>query len=276
MKGNTRILVIDDEKVVCDSCRRILTGEGYDVTTSTDGMKGLDMASREDFDAVLLDLRMPRKSGLEVLRGIREQKPRTAVVMITAYPSADSAVESMRLGAKDYVLKPFTPDELRSKVHQAIEVAEAKQETGIGEPVSVPLPANILVAGAPEHAPALEAIARSEGSHVDIVDDVGEVVRKIRTGQPEMLILGLEMFVEASHDLIPAVRGIRDDFPIIVVSSEAPNELVEQARSEGVLFYLVEPFGEEELKAVMRGALRKTPFARAARDAWEVLAESFE
>ncbi len=124
MKGNGRVLVIDDERVVCDSCRKVLSEEGFEVSTSSDGLEGLDRAKAEHFDAVVLDLKMPRASGLEVLRGIKEARPATPVVMITAYPSVGSAMESAKLGVRDYVLKPFTPDELRSKVWEAIRVGE--------------------------------------------------------------------------------------------------------------------------------------------------------
>lgn len=266
MTSKAKILVIDDEKVVCESCRKVLAEEGYEVTTSTDGAEGLDQATQGQFDAVLLDLRMPRKSGLEVLQGIREQKPQTAVVMITAYPSADSAVESMRLGARDYLLKPFTPDELRAKVQEAMRVVEEREESVEdvalaegSERVAAKLPARILVAGAWEHAPALKFIARSEGSLVEIVGETDELLEKIRTWEPEMLILGLEVFAEHSHSLLPAIREIRKDFPIIVVSSEPSVKFQDKARESGVAFYLVEPFGTEELKSVIRDAISETP-----------------
>lgn len=266
MKSNAKILVIDDEKVVCESCKKVLAEEGYEVTTSTDGAEGLDQATKGEFDAVLLDLRMPRKSGLEVLQGIREQKPQTAVVMITAYPTADSAVESMRLGARDYLLKPFTPDELRAKVQEAMRVVEKREEAledvttaETAERVPAKLPARILVSGAWEHAPALQFIARSEGSLVEIVGETEELLEKIRTWEPEMLILGLDVFAEHSHRLIPAIREIREDFPIIVVSSEPSVKVQDKARESGIAFYLVEPFGTEELKAVIRGAISETP-----------------
>ena len=269
MKSNARILVIDDERVVCESCKKVLAEEGYQVTTSTDGEEGLDRAKSGHFDAVLLDLRMPRKSGLEVLHGIREHKPQTAVVMITAYPTADSAMQSMRLGARDYLLKPFTPDELRLKVQDAIRVTEERAvateevpEAKPAEPAAVPLPAKILVAGAWEHTPALQFIARREGTAVEIVGDTDEILEGIRSGETEMLILGLEVFAEHSHNLIPAIRRIREDLSIIVVSSEPSFKLQDKARAEGIAFYLVEPFGTEELKAVIRGAVSQTPFPR--------------
>ena len=269
MKRNAKILVIDDEKVVCESCKKVLAEEGYEVTTSTDGSEGLDQATKGEFDAVLLDLRMPRKSGLEVLQGIREQKPETAVVMITAYPTADSAVESMRLGARDYLLKPFTPDELRAKVQEAMREAEEREESREDvraaegkERVPAKLPARILVAGAWEHAPALQFIGRREGSLVEIAGEKDEILERIRTGEPEMVVLGLEVFAEHSHELIPAIRGIREDLPIIVVSSEPSVKFQDRAREHGIAFYLVEPFGTEELKAVIRGALSERPFRK--------------
>jgi DNA-binding response OmpR family regulator len=97
---------------------------------------------------------------------------------------------------------------------------------------------------------------------VEIVTETDEILDKIRTGETEMLILGLEVFAEHSHELIPAIREIREDFPIIVVSSEPSLKFQNKARADGIGFYLVEPFGAEELKAVIRGAVSQTPFRK--------------
>ncbi len=112
MVSEARVLVIDDEQTVCDSCSRILSEEGYRVQTAHNGEEGLRRFDADSFDLVIADLRMPGIDGIQVLRTVKERHPGIVVIVITAYSSVKSAVEVMRLGAADYLPKPFTPDEL--------------------------------------------------------------------------------------------------------------------------------------------------------------------
>ena len=267
MKRDGRILVIDDERVVCESCRKVLEREGFEVSTTTDGRHGLDTVRAEDFDAVIVDIRMPGTSGFDVLYGIKEQKPETAVVMITAYPSVGAAAESARLGAADYLVKPFTPDELCVKVRRALGAREEEttEDGRIEEPDSTVRdraaapPAEILIVGAWENADAVEQIARSEGCSVEMACNPDEVLEAVRKGEVEIVVLGMDVFQRHAHDLIPAVKEIRDDILIVVVSSDSSGGPGQDARSPRVLFHLVEPFGAQEVKAVIRGVAKKVP-----------------
>lgn len=115
-----RILVVDDENIVRTSCSRTLAPEGYEVKLAKNGFEGLKMASEERFDLVLTDLKMPDMDGIEVLRIIKEKWPETAVVIVTGYQTVDTAVKAIKLGAYDYIEKPFTPDILISTVAEAL------------------------------------------------------------------------------------------------------------------------------------------------------------
>jgi DNA-binding NtrC family response regulator len=115
-----RILVVDDEDIVRTSCSRTLSPEGYEVRLAKNGVEGLKMASEERFDLVLTDLKMPDMDGIEVLRIIREKWPETAVIIVTGYQTVDTAVKAIKLGAYDYIEKPFTPDALISAVAEAM------------------------------------------------------------------------------------------------------------------------------------------------------------
>ena len=116
-----RIMVIDDEENICKSCKASLTEDGHEVKTFNNAFEGLKQIKEESFDLVLLDLKMPEMDGIEVLKKIRENYPETIVVMITGYATVDTAVTSMKLGAFDYVAKPFTADELSVVVERAFE-----------------------------------------------------------------------------------------------------------------------------------------------------------
>lgn len=108
-----RILVVDDEPGMREGCRRILSADGYSVETADDGQSGLDLfLARRDFDAVLVDLKMPRMSGLELVEHMRRHDPDVLILIITAHAAIDTAVEATKRGAYGYLPKPFTPDEL--------------------------------------------------------------------------------------------------------------------------------------------------------------------
>lgn len=116
-----KILVIDDEEIVCLSCQRILTEEGYEVHTRLSGPEGLKLLAEEPFDLAIVDLKMPGMDGMEVLQSIKRDYPQIPVIMITGYATVESAVEAMKSGAFDYLPKPFTPDEVAVVVKKALE-----------------------------------------------------------------------------------------------------------------------------------------------------------
>ncbi|UCF06256.1 MAG: response regulator [bacterium] len=122
MIAKPRVLVIDDEPVVVKSCDRVLVENGIEVEGVTSGRDGLDRAESTRFDAILLDLKMPDMNGMEVLRRIKQARPEVTVIIITGFPSVDTAIEAFKLGVFDYVPKPFTPDELVGTVKRAFEL----------------------------------------------------------------------------------------------------------------------------------------------------------
>jgi FixJ family two-component response regulator len=120
-----KALVIDDEKIVLDSVKKILE-ENFDVEATLSGRQGLEWAVRKDYDVVLTDIRMPDIGGMLVLRDIKRAKPTMPVMIITGYASVNSAVQAMKLGAADYIEKPFTPDDLIKAVGLAIEKSASR------------------------------------------------------------------------------------------------------------------------------------------------------
>ena len=117
-----KVLVIDDEDIVLKSVNKILSEENYEVDVSSSGRQGIDWAVERPYDVVLTDIRMPDIGGMRVLRDIKRAKPSLAVIMITGYASVQSAVQAMKLGAADYLEKPFTPDQLLKAVASALDI----------------------------------------------------------------------------------------------------------------------------------------------------------
>jgi len=118
---SARILIVDDEEIVIRSCLRILAGDEFQVESVQDGREALKKIEENTYDVVILDIMMPNIDGLEVLRRVKETHPNVDVIMITGLSQVDTAVQAMKLGAFDYISKPFEPDELKLVVFRALE-----------------------------------------------------------------------------------------------------------------------------------------------------------
>ena len=114
-----RILVIDDEQVICDACSLILSERGYTVDHCITGRAGLQAIEKVVYDMVLLDLKLPDLDGMDILKHIKRETADLCVIVMTGYDTIPVAVEAMKLGAADYLGKPFTDDELIAAMEKA-------------------------------------------------------------------------------------------------------------------------------------------------------------
>lgn len=129
MNQRSKLLIIDDEEIVLDSCIQILAGDDIQIVTASNGTLGLQLTKEYMPDLVVVDLKMPGISGLEVLEGIHDFDPNMVAIVITGYATVSSAVEAMKKGAYDFLPKPFTPDELRLIVRRGLEKRKLILET---------------------------------------------------------------------------------------------------------------------------------------------------
>lgn len=122
-----KILVVDDEKGICENVHKILAKKNYEVTQALSAKEALEKMAKESYSLLISDIVMPEKNGLELLKLVKEQWPLTKVIIMTAYASTDTAMKAIRLGALDYIPKPFTPKEIRDTVEKALsgELREA-------------------------------------------------------------------------------------------------------------------------------------------------------
>ena len=126
--AGARILIVEDEKLIRWSLRERLTGEGHEIVEAANAAQGLSQLKEGSFDLVLLDYKLPDKTGLTVLRALRRNQRDLGVIMMTAYGTIETAVEAMKLGAFDYLLKPFDMDEMALVVERALETSQLKRE----------------------------------------------------------------------------------------------------------------------------------------------------
>lgn len=128
MQEKSKILVVDDEPGMRTFLEIILRKEGYSVETAADGMKALDNINNNVFDLAILDILMPVMNGIEVLKRIMEKSPETTVIIITAFASHETAIEAMKLGAYDYITKPFKIDEIKLVIKKALDKKGLERE----------------------------------------------------------------------------------------------------------------------------------------------------
>lgn len=124
----SRILVVDDESLMREFISESLLSHGYDVDCAENGVRAIELLGGEPYDIILTDFKMPKVSGIDVLRKAREKMPDSRVVIMTAYGTVENAVEAMKLGAYDYITKPFGMDEILLLVKRAIEVKSLQEE----------------------------------------------------------------------------------------------------------------------------------------------------
>jgi len=127
-KNSIHILIIDDEQVILSGCRLVLMEVGYVVDTRITGETGMDAALNGTYDLVLLDIKLPDMSGMEVLKKVREKRPDVHVIVMTGFSTIQNAVEAMKLGAFDYLAKPFSDDELVLAIEKAIDKKQLMEE----------------------------------------------------------------------------------------------------------------------------------------------------
>jgi two-component system response regulator PilR (NtrC family) len=206
------LLVVDDEQSMREFLEILFTREGHRVACVGSAAVALSRVEEGGVDLVLCDLRLGAESGLDVLRGVKERSPATEVVMITAFATAENAIQAMKAGAYDYVLKPFKVDELKLVVQKALEHRALLQENRVlRHRVGDRRPAAPLLLG---HTPAIEEIRR--------------LVAKVAATRTTVLLTGesgtgKEVVARAIH-----AAGERADLPFVAVNCGAvPEGLIE-------------------------------------------------
>ena len=120
MPAKNKILVVDDEEALRTVLASELEGEGYQVTTAVDGQNAIDILGSAVFDLILLDIKMPNVDGFEVLKFVKERHPTTKIIMLTGFADLKNAIESKKLGAEDFVSKPYDLVDLLTTVERVL------------------------------------------------------------------------------------------------------------------------------------------------------------
>jgi DNA-binding NtrC family response regulator len=129
-----RILVVDDDVIVIKSCRRILEAEGFEVTTVPSADDALEKIKMYDFDLLVMDVKMPKHDGIFLMREIKKNWPDIPIIVMSGYPTPETIADVFRLGAVQFIPKPFKPDEFMKSIRQVIRKMPHKKSfpTGAG------------------------------------------------------------------------------------------------------------------------------------------------
>ena len=206
-----KILVVDDEQSLREVLSIMLKRAGYAVTIAMDGEDAVELLQKEIFDLVITDLRMPKVDGMEVLKAVKSASPETVVLIITAFTSADSAVEAMKQGAYDYLTKPFQLDEVQLIIRNALEKRRLTTEN------------MLLKREMASQSSFAQLVGQSEA-----IQRVFEVVRKVADSKSNVLICGesgtgKELVARAIH-----YNSVRSALPFVAVNCSAvPETLLE-------------------------------------------------
>ena len=138
MRGKS-VLIVDDEKNIRLTLSQALEGMGVETDTAADGEEALAKLKEKEFGLILLDLKMPGIDGMEVLHRISEIRPDIRIIILTAYGTVELAVEAMKLGAADFIQKPFTPEEIRELVSRVLDREEIDEQKAVGYGASIEL-----------------------------------------------------------------------------------------------------------------------------------------
>ena len=209
--ADARILVVDDERSMREVLFSMLKNEGYDVTVAEGGEAAIEAVRRETFDAIITDVRMSKVDGLQVLKASKEISPGTVVIMLTAFGSSETAVEAMKLGAYDYITKPFKYDEVTLNIKRALERKRLRDE-------------NLNLKRRLETQYRFENIIGKSAKIVEVFD----TIRKIAESSSTVMLTGesgtgKELVAQAIH-----VNSPRRDKPFISVNCGAiPEGLME-------------------------------------------------
>jgi DNA-binding response OmpR family regulator len=119
-----KILVIDDEPVVLNSCRKVLEEDGFDVYLVPSADEALKAMKKEGFDLLLVDVKMPKHDGIYLMQKVKEKWPDVPIIVMSGYPTTDTITDGAKMGAEAFIAKPFTPDELLESIRQVIQKEE--------------------------------------------------------------------------------------------------------------------------------------------------------
>lgn len=213
-----RILIVEDEIGIVQFLQQGLEEEGYTVTTAFDGEQGLQLLLKEKFDLVLLDWMLPKKTGIEVCKSFRQHNTTTAVIFLTAKDTIQETIEGLRVGANDYIKKPFSFDELLERMKVHFRTLEKVETLHLG-PVEINLSQHLVLVNKKEVSltnreyDLLHYLVKNKGkvcTRTQIIEDVWDIHFDYDTGVIDVFMNSIRKKInfKKEEDYIKTIRGV--------------------------------------------------------------------
>jgi len=213
-----RILIVEDETGIVQFLQQGLEEEGYEITTASEGLMGLEIAQKENFDLILLDWLMPKMNGLEVCKTIREKNKSTPIIFLTAKDTVQDTIEGLKAGANDYIKKPFSFDELVERIKIHFRNQNEIEILTLGT-IVINLAKYLVTVGGNQVSltqrefELLCYLVRNKGkvcTRSQIIEDVWNIYFDYDTGVIDVFINGIrkKLNLKIEEDYIKTIRGV--------------------------------------------------------------------
>ncbi len=237
MKTHNKILIVDDNVEFCDNVRRILTFKGYETTGVFDGFTALEAVEKDDFDLVLMDIKMPVMNGVETFKKLKQLAPQTPVIMITAYAVEDLIREALQEGAFAVFHKPLDFEGLFASIDKVL-----------------PDGALILIVDDEQMIRLhLRETLVKNGFRVEVAEDGETALQKVRNNNFDIILLDMKLPAMNGLETYLAIRDIRNDAMVILITGylDEIGNLARQSVEKGVYTCLEKPLDLDRLLALV-------------------------
>lgn len=252
------VLLIEDDQATRQSLADVLEQEHYRVVQAADGEAGLAAFEQHRPDIIVSDLKMPKTSGLDVLRAVKETHPSVPFILMTAYGETDVAVEALRLGALDYFKKPIELDELLTALGRAREVVFRARS-------AEDFPTVLLAEDDEVTREHLADVFEKESYVVLATADGQEALDRFKTEKVDIVLLDIKMPKLDGLSALSAMREHRDDFEAIILTGFGDESSAIRALRDGAMSFIRKPIDLEELLVTVEKAAQKLSLARSLR-----------
>jgi len=255
-KAKVRLLLVDDEEDFLESTSRALERRGIEVQTALNGNLALNMVQKEDFDVVVLDLKMPGIDGIEVFQRLREQKSQLPVIMLTGHGSIDQAFQTSKQGIFDFIPKPCDPDQLAQRIHEAAESKTPAAVPQSGESTLGPVRV-LIVDDEIELLDSLKNVLSRRKMEISIAQNGEEGLKILKNSIIDVVVLDIKMPGMDGIEVLKIIKKEYENVEVILLTGHPTISTALEGMRMGARQYIEKPPDIEELTTAINAANRQ-------------------
>ncbi len=257
-----KILLVDDEVAFANNISKLISKRGYDIITVYNGESAVQAVDEQDFDVIVLDLKMPGMDGMAALKLIKGKKPGVEVIILTGHGSFESGIDGMQLGAFDFIMKPVRFDDLYEKIRQAYQRKLIIEESGTssecrwaGTGLNMTEPIRVcLIDDERIFVESLTKVLKKRGMEVQAAFDGLSALKLLSVEEPDVIVLDLRMPGMDGLAVLQEIRAKDSQTPVILLTGHLDIDRVVQVMDKGVALVLLKPCPVETLVSAIENA----------------------